>query len=80
MDELKEKLKLVMAKVFKITPEKIPDNISLGGINEWDSLRHMDLILALEEDFDIRFTDEEINDLISLDLIAMVVALKLKAS
>jgi acyl carrier protein len=31
-----------------------------GDIPEWDSLRHMQVVLALEDEFDVTFSDKEV--------------------
>ena len=73
-----DRIKSVMAVVFEIDAKAIPDDAVPGGIEQWDSIRHMNLIVALEEEFDIRFTDDEITDLLSFKLIESIVSQKVK--
>jgi acyl carrier protein len=40
-------------------------------VEQWDSLRHMNLVVALEEEFRVRFTDQQIDELLSLRLILL---------
>ncbi len=61
----------VMGEVFGIEQTEIGDNASPGNIEQWDSLRHMSLVLALEEEFDVRFPEEDLDQLISLQLIKL---------
>ncbi len=63
---MKEKIKKIMSLVFEIPSESIEDNATIDVIENWDSLNHMNLIVALEEDFNVRFTDEDILHLLSL--------------
>ncbi len=42
-------------------------------LETWDSLRHLNLILALEEEFEITIPDEEVGDLVNFKLIELVV-------
>lgn len=58
----------------EIRPESSPDTIEA-----WDSLQHLNLVLALEQEFSIQFTPEEIEQLLSVELIAALVAEKLAA-
>jgi acyl carrier protein len=47
----------------------IPDNASnlaVGSFPEWDSLAHFNFLLLVEENYDVRFTIEEMADLKSL--------------
>lgn len=64
-----DRIKKVMAEIFGIDQTVIGDDASPGNIEQWDSLRHMNLIVALEEEFDVRFPDEGISEMVSLDLI-----------
>jgi acyl carrier protein len=62
-----------MSNVFEIEPEYISESSSSDNIESWDSLRHLNLILALEEEFEITIPDEEVGNLVNLKLIEMVV-------
>ncbi|MDD5198753.1 MAG: acyl carrier protein [Terrimicrobiaceae bacterium] len=63
---METRIKRVMASVFGIEESQIGDDSSSETIEEWDSLRQMNLILALEEEFGIRFSDEETLETLSL--------------
>ncbi len=76
MDDIKEKILAVMAAVFEIEVIHIPDKAAPGLIYEWDSLKHMSLIVALEEEFSIRFTDKEMTYLLNLELILHIISSK----
>lgn len=39
-------------------------------IPTWDSLQHLNLVLALEQEFRIQFTPEEVEQLLSVELAA----------
>ena len=63
------KSKSIMALVFNIKKAKIKDNSSPDSIYLWDSIKHMDLILALEEEFKINFSNEEIGEMLNFKII-----------
>lgn len=77
MSELKERIRDVMSIVFEIDKEQIKDNSEPGLIENWDSLRHMNLIVALEEEFGIIFTDEEMTELLNMELIITIISDKI---
>lgn len=77
IDEIKKKILTVMAAVFEMNVEDIPENAAPGVIEKWDSLKHLSFILALEEEFDARFTDEEMVDILNLNLIINIISAKL---
>lgn len=65
-EKIKEQTKQIMATVFKIDVAEIPDDISTETHEVWESVRHINLILALEEKFGIRFGGEELMEVLSL--------------
>ena len=77
MNELEIKLKNVMSIVFELEPSKINDNSSPENLENWDSLRHMMLIGALEDEFEIQFTDDQMLELLNYKLIKLILTEKL---
>ena len=69
---MEDRIKKVMSDVFDIDIESINNDSSPDNIENWDSLKHMDLIVTLEEEFGIEFTDEEIVDSMSYTLIVNI--------
>jgi len=67
------KIKQVMSAVFEIPVESIADDASSDNIENWDSLRHLNLILALEEEFGVSIPDEEVGNLINYKLIKLII-------
>ena len=51
-----------------ITPESRPESIE-----GWDSVQHLNLVLALEEAFAVQFDPEEIDGMSSIDRIVSVI-------
>ena len=70
---LNERIKEIIALVLEVDPSSIDENSSSDTLPQWDSLHHMNLILALEEDFGISIPDEEVADLTSYKLIHLIV-------
>jgi len=70
---MEERIRNVMAAVFNMRPAYVPDGASPHEIAAWDSLKHMTLIQALEEEFDIRFQEAEIPSLVNFDIIAATI-------
>lgn len=57
---MEEKVKEVLSSVLGIDTSQIDENASSETIEKWDSLRHMNLIVALEEELDTEIDDEDI--------------------
>uniref|UniRef100_UPI004049EC3A acyl carrier protein n=1 Tax=Flavobacterium sp. TaxID=239 RepID=UPI004049EC3A len=67
------KIKQVMSAVFEIPVESITDYASSDNIENWDSLRHLNLILALEEEFGVSIPDDEVGNLVNYKLIEITI-------
>jgi acyl carrier protein len=65
-------LKQVMGSVLKVDPETLGPESSNDTIESWDSLKHMSLVLALEEEFGVSIPDEEAANITSYALIKVV--------
>jgi acyl carrier protein len=69
----------IVAQIFQVPLEELTPNSSPDTIESWDSLAHLNLVLALEQEFGIQFTPEEIEELLSVELICALVEEKQKA-
>jgi acyl carrier protein len=54
------KLRKTLSAVLGVCEDDITRETSASSETRWDSLRHINLIFALEEAFEVRFSDEEI--------------------
>ena len=73
---MESRIKKVMGDVFNIGVDSINSDSSPDNIENWDSLKHMNLIVALEEEFEVEFDDEEIVDSMNYALILNIVSNK----
>jgi len=67
------------ADVFSVPLEQIEPQSSPDNIESWDSIQHLNLVLALEQEFGVEFTPEEIEQLLSIELVAALLEEKQKA-
>ena len=67
-----DKLKNVVATVLNVEISRIDANASSDTIESWDSLRHMNLVLALEDEFGVSLPDEEAANATSYPLLVLV--------
>lgn len=75
--DLNDKITTVMSAVLAIPDTEINENTSPESVEHWDSLKHMNLVVALEEEFDIEFDDDEIMEMNSYPTIVEMVGGKL---
>lgn len=63
MENIKSRVKEIMAEILNVSVENIDDDTAIGDIPEWDSLHHLQIISALEDEFSFRFTPDVMMDL-----------------
>ena len=59
-EEIFEKLNEIFIDVLDLDECELTDTTSANDIEEWDSLSHIQLIVAIEKAFKIKFTSLEI--------------------
>jgi acyl carrier protein len=68
-----EKLDQILSENFKISIDETSNNYGMKDINNWDSLSHMNLIVAIEEEFKIELTGDEIAEMTTFDNIREII-------
>jgi len=76
---MEEKLKKIMASVFEVSEKEINEETSPDSLDNWDSMRQLNLVSALEEEFEVEFDDEEISEMLSYKLVRLILNDKLQA-
>lgn len=74
---MEDQVKGILSKVFGVDVSQITDAIAPGKLKAWDSIRHMKMILALEEEFSVEFEPEDIGQMLNLKLIMNILNEKL---
>lgn len=64
-----ERLQKVFNKVFHIPIQFITYETSMQNLPVWDSMRHLELMMAIESEFAIEFEILEIAELVSIEKI-----------
>lgn len=59
-NEIFEKLNEIFVDVLDLDEVELTDETSANDIEEWDSLSHIQLIVAIEKEFKVKFTSKEI--------------------
>lgn len=62
-------VKRIIADVLMVDPNEIQDDSSPDSIDAWDSLKQMNIIIALEEELNINFTDDQVVEMLNVKLI-----------
>lgn len=78
MRDYTDLIKKIMSIVFDEDIVNISDDAEPLKIDQWDSINHLQLIVALEEEFEIKFSDDELTELLNLPLINNIIQQKLE--
>lgn len=73
MDNIETRIKEVMSSVFDVDVNTLNEESSQDTVEQWDSMKHLDLVVALEEEFGITIPIEEVGNLINLKYIKLII-------
>lgn len=68
---MNQKLSVVLAEVFGLRVAEIQPDLQNSDVGTWDSLKHMDLVLSLEREYEIAL---DIPDIQRMTSVAEIVA------
>jgi acyl carrier protein len=77
VSSVEDRIRAVLANVFGLDPCDVGPDTSKDTVRGWDSLQHLAVVLALEEEFELEFDDSETVDLVNLPLITTIVSERL---
>lgn len=66
---LLDEVRGLFAEVFRVQPAEIGQDLQFGELPQWDSMGHMDLMVALEDRFGVEINAETISELVSVPAI-----------
>jgi acyl carrier protein len=66
-NEIDSKLEKLLKETFQI--DKISLNFSMDDIPEWDSFKHIELIIAIEKEFKIKLEYTDTTEMVSIPII-----------
>ena len=71
--EIRNRLTQVFQEVFDDDEIEVFDEMTADDIEEWDSLMHIALVVAVEKEFDMRLNAPEIGELENVgEMIALI--------
>ncbi len=66
-------LQTLMADVFECDPSEIREDSTPDTVASWDSLRLLDLILAIEQEAHVEISPDRIEDMMSIPAILAII-------
>lgn len=74
---MEEKVLEIMSKTFNIDISLLSDKTSKKDLSQWDSMSHLNLIVDIENDFNINFSNEEIITIIDFKSLLKIIKNKI---
>ncbi len=73
MDEIFERLNTVFRDFFDDEDIELDEDTTADDIDDWDSLNHITLMAAVEDEFGIRFTMGEVSGMKNVGEMAQII-------
>ena len=67
----------IVGDVLQVPPDAVTAASSRDTLPGWDSIAQVNLVLALEQHFDVQFLPDEMMEMLSVEIVAMLVDEKL---
>ena len=74
---MKTKLREILATAIDVDLDELTDTSSPDNTPEWDSFAHMSMVAAMEDEFKITLTLDEVISMLTLPKIEEVISQKL---
>lgn len=76
--EIKERLQEIFRDIFDDEELEIREDMSAKDIEDWDSLAQINLIIAIEKEFGVKFNLEEVSKLKNIGEILTYLKIKIE--
>lgn len=71
---IEERVRGVIAQVFSLDQAEVSPTASQETLEKWDSFGHMNLCVAIEEEFHVRLNDDQIVEMTSVPKVVQVLS------
>ena len=65
-----------LVKALRVSPEDVGPETEFGDFPQWDSMGHMEVMVALEKEFGVEVTADTITELVSVPAICTYIEAK----
>ncbi len=73
MENIEARIKDVMSAVFEVDADSINEESSQDNIENWESIKTLDLIVALEDEFGVTIPLEEVGNMTNFKYIKLMI-------
>ena len=79
-DVIIQKVRQVVADMLAIAVERVPLESPLSDCENWDSLNHLRIVLALEEEFEVHFGHDEVERMVTVEAMVSQLSARLPST
>jgi acyl carrier protein len=80
MPNVFEQVRTIASDIFSVPPARIQTDSTPETIESWDSIQHLNLVLTLEEKFNVQLSPEEIEQMRDIGHITKLIEAKLQVT
>jgi acyl carrier protein len=75
-----ERVREIAADIFELPLDRVTMQSTTETVPNWDSIKHLDLVLAIEHEFSVQFEPEDVENIKSIEQITALLNHKLQQS
>ena len=75
-----DEVRAIASDILRVPATRLSADSSPDTVENWDSVQHLNLVLALEEKFNLQLSPEEIEQMKTLGATAQLIETKLQTS
>jgi acyl carrier protein len=75
-----DQVRQIIADTLNVSLDQVNPESSTDNLPDWDSLKHLNLVLALEQSSGLQFSPEDIDRMLSVRSIAALIEEKLPSN
>ena len=72
-----DKLSNILRVLFNLPDLELNDNLTAKDVPGWDSFNHVNLIINIEEEFNVRFSNDEVGGMQNVGNLKKLLATKI---
>lgn len=63
-----------LSEFFKLLPDQLIDSLEISKIDSWDSLMHMEMVVMIENTFEIQLSNNDIMEMKTIGDIQRIIS------
>lgn len=80
VQDIDGRVKNILADVLGLDVSEVDETTSKDTVEAWNSLNHLTVVMALEEEFGVQFSDDDMVALVSLPVVVSIIGEKLASA